>query len=148
MSSADFFQNELYQKIISRTLSECQMVWIQTRTDFLSVLIWVQTVCKGYQQTTIVASSKERVIEGFGHSGSKQNSTVSDLICPKSANHKCSRRHFFLYLSCQIFKKIRLGVFVNHEIQSHFVCLFDLILYVHSTIFQLCGTGLPGLNQY
>ena len=30
------------------------------------------------------------------------------------------------------------------------VCLFlfDLILYVHSTIFQLCGTGLPGLNQY
>ena len=31
-----------------------------------------------------------------------------------------------------------LGVFV----------LFDLILYVHSTIFQLCGTGLPGLNQY
>ena len=29
-----------------------------------------------------------------------------------------------------------------------FVCLFDFILYVHSTIFQLCGTGLPGLNQY
>ena len=26
--------------------------------------------------------------------------------------------------------------------------LFDLILYVHSTIFQLCGTGIPGLNQY
>ena len=26
--------------------------------------------------------------------------------------------------------------------------LFDLILNVHSTIFQLCGTGLPGLNQY
>ena len=28
-----------------------------------------------------------------------------------------------------------------------FFCLFDLILYVHSTILQLCGTGLPGLNQ-
>ena len=27
-------------------------------------------------------------------------------------------------------------------------CLFDLILYVHSTIFQLCGTFLPGFNQY
>ena len=26
--------------------------------------------------------------------------------------------------------------------------LFDFILYVHSTIFQLCGTVLPGLNQY
>ena len=29
-----------------------------------------------------------------------------------------------------------------------FVCLFDLVLYVHSTIFQLCGTVLPGFNQY
>ena len=28
------------------------------------------------------------------------------------------------------------------------ICLFDLILYVHSTIFQLCGTVLPGFNQY
>ena len=27
-------------------------------------------------------------------------------------------------------------------------CLFDLILYVHSTIVQLCGTVLPGFNQY
>ena len=26
--------------------------------------------------------------------------------------------------------------------------LFDLILYVHSTIFQLYGTVLPGFNQY
>ena len=37
------------------------MVWIQIRTDILSVLIWVQTVCKGYQQTTKVAARKERV---------------------------------------------------------------------------------------
>ena len=28
------------------------------------------------------------------------------------------------------------------------ISLFDLILYVHSTIFQLCGTVLPGFNQY
>ena len=27
----------------------------------LSVLIWVQTVCTGYQQTTKVVASKERV---------------------------------------------------------------------------------------
>ena len=37
------------------------MVWVQIRTDILSVLIWVQTLCKGYQQTTKVAASKERV---------------------------------------------------------------------------------------
>ena len=32
--------------------SECQTVWIQIRIDILSILIWVQTVCKGYKQTT------------------------------------------------------------------------------------------------
>ena len=46
------FQNYFFQKILSGALSECQMVWIQIRTDILSVLIWVQTVCKSYQQTT------------------------------------------------------------------------------------------------
>ena len=61
MSSADFFQNEPFRKILSGTLSECETVWIQIRTDILSVLMWVQTVCKGYQQTTKVAASKERV---------------------------------------------------------------------------------------
>ena len=37
------------------------MVWIRIRTDFLSVLIWVQTVCKCYQQLTKL--SNERVDE-------------------------------------------------------------------------------------
>ena len=41
-----------------------------------------------------------------------------------------------------------LCLFPNSFNKFNFVCLFDLILYVHSTIFQLCGTGLPGLNQY
>ena len=36
----------------------------------------------------------------------------------------------------------------NHEYVLFDMILFDLILYVHSTILQLCGTGLPGLNQY
>ena len=40
---------------------------------------------------------------------------------------------------------------VDDYVHEIFVCLFvlfDLILYVHSTIFQLCGTVLPGFNQY
>ena len=61
LSSAVFFQNCLFQEIFSRTLLECQSVWIQIRTDVLSVLIWVQTICKGYQQTTKVAACKEIV---------------------------------------------------------------------------------------
>ena len=31
---------------------------------------------------------------------------------------------------------------------NNLIDLIDLILYVHSTIFQLCGTVLPGFNQY
>ena len=43
----------LFQKILSGIPSECQMVWIKCLLncldlDVLSVLIWVQTVCKAY----------------------------------------------------------------------------------------------------
>ena len=58
------------KKKIPGALSECQTVWIQIRTNILSVLIWVQTVCKGYQQTTKLTASKEGVkgvIKYFGH---------------------------------------------------------------------------------
>ena len=41
------------------------MVWIQIRNDKILVLIWVQTVCKGYQQRTEVATSKEEFIFFF-----------------------------------------------------------------------------------
>ena len=50
------------------------------------------------------------------------------------------------------------GVFILVDVENwlgnvrmyngYIFVLFDLILYVNSTIFQLCGTGLPGLNQY
>ena len=53
LSSADIFQNQLFRKILSGIQSECQIVWIQIWPDVLSGLIWVQTVCKSYQQTTL-----------------------------------------------------------------------------------------------
>ena len=74
LSSADFFQYKIFLykikkdpvpinfKILSGTLSECQTVWIQIRTNILSLLIWVQTVCKCYQKTTKAAAVNERVI--------------------------------------------------------------------------------------
>ena len=50
------------------------------------------------------------------------------------------------------------GVFILVDVENwlgnvrmyngYIFVLFEMILYVHSTIFQLCGTGLPGLNQY
>ena len=48
-----FFQNQLFRKIISGVLPECQKDWTQIRPYITSGLIWVQTVCKGYQQTTL-----------------------------------------------------------------------------------------------
>ena len=50
----------IYSSFKSGPISECQTVCFQTRTDVL-VLIWEQTVCKGYQQTTKVATDKKRV---------------------------------------------------------------------------------------
>ena len=51
-----FFQKQHFGKIISGIPSEYQSDWIQIRTDVLSGLIWVQSVCKGYEQTTLVGN--------------------------------------------------------------------------------------------
>ena len=50
-----FSQNQLFRIILSKIPSEYQIDWIQIRSEVLLDLIWIQTVCKGYQQTTIVA---------------------------------------------------------------------------------------------
>ena len=58
LSSAGFFFKIIFFKKISQEHYQS----VQNRTKALSVLIWVQTVCKGYQQTINVVASKERVI--------------------------------------------------------------------------------------
>ena len=47
-----------FQLFLSVKPSECR---IQIRIDILSVLIWVQTVCKGYQQTQKSPLSREQL---------------------------------------------------------------------------------------
>ena len=44
LSSADFFLNQLFRKILSGIQSESNSL------DPGQALIWVQNVCKGYQQ--------------------------------------------------------------------------------------------------
>ena len=44
-----------FQKILSEIPSECQTVLIQISPDVLLGLIWDQTVCKSYQQMTLVS---------------------------------------------------------------------------------------------
>ena len=50
-----------FSKIISGTLSECQMFWIQIRPDILPGLIWVKTACKDYKQTTKFTAGRQQV---------------------------------------------------------------------------------------
>ena len=51
------FLKEHFKVSLKKISSNDKMVWIQMRTDIVSVL----TVCKHYQQTTKVAASKKRV---------------------------------------------------------------------------------------
>ena len=55
-----FFLNKLFQKMFQE-YHQCQTVWIEVRLDILLGLVWVQTVCKGDQQMTKVATSGEIV---------------------------------------------------------------------------------------
>ena len=54
LSSAIFFKEIFFRNTIRR----CQTDLIQIRPDVLSGLIWLQTVCKINQQTTIVGKLK------------------------------------------------------------------------------------------
>ena len=53
--------DKLFQKNLSGTLSECQIIWIQIMINILSVLIWVQAVCKVDLPMTKIAASKDRI---------------------------------------------------------------------------------------
>ena len=77
LSSTDFFQIQLLRKIVSGMLSECQTVWIKIRPDILLGLILVQTVCKGYQQTTLVGKefSSHWALYGTYHTCSNDKQT-------------------------------------------------------------------------
>ena len=50
------FQINFFEKILSAIPSKCQTDWTRIRPDVLLGLIWVQSVCKGYEQTTLVGN--------------------------------------------------------------------------------------------
>ena len=45
-----------FQKILSGIPSEGEKDWIQMMPNILLGLIWVQSVCKGYEQMTLVGN--------------------------------------------------------------------------------------------
>ena len=70
-----YVQNQLFQKILLGIPSVCQTVWNQISPDKMSGLIWVQTVCKVYQQTTLVGKE-------FNCSDRMANSVNPDQTAP------------------------------------------------------------------
>ena len=62
LSFANFFSTSTFSKNSIRNMvsSECQTDWIQIRPDILSGLIWIQSGCKGYEQTTLVGKELTR----------------------------------------------------------------------------------------
>ena len=78
--SADFFQNQLFKNPFQE-YHQCQTVWIQIRPDILAGLIWVQTVCKGYQQMTLVGKE----LYNMGCDARKPVFRVSDIARLKPA---------------------------------------------------------------
>ena len=64
----------------------------------MSVLVWVQTVCKGYQQMTKVTTLKERI---------KKYNTISSTFLPKIkvsslknllVASSCTHKHFCIHV--------------------------------------------------
>ena len=118
-----FFLNQLFQKFLTGTLSECQTVWIQIRTDLLSDLIWVQTVCKGYQQTIKVAARKERVMKNVNpHPPSPQ---------------KMDRKMNHIYITTYLLLVLQASEAELPLIRKYFVLSFDTETFSISSIDML-----------
>ena len=58
-----FLEINIFEKKNPKCHQSVKHFWIQIRPDVLSGLIWIQTVCKGYQQTTVLG--KEIIVKCF-----------------------------------------------------------------------------------
>ena len=78
-----FFFKINFSKKISGIPSECQTICIQIRTDVMSVLIWIQMVCKRYQETTLVGKELNVKCTDYGAilKDIKQFESDSKSIC-------------------------------------------------------------------
>ena len=62
-------------------LNKCQTVRIQIRPDFLSDLIWVQTVCKGYQQSTKIVPIRTHLLQTAHMKQAKTFQVIAHEMC-------------------------------------------------------------------
>ena len=95
LSSAVFIKYQLFRKILSGITSERQTVWTQVRPNNLLGLIWVQTVCKGYQQTTLVGKELS-IIWDFPFFQEHLFKSGYDELTSNETN-----MHMYMVLACQ-----------------------------------------------
>ena len=62
LSSAEIVKINFFKKLFQEYHQSVKTVWTHIRPNKMSGLVWVQTVCRVYQQTIKVATSRERVI--------------------------------------------------------------------------------------
>ena len=85
-----FFKNLVFQNILSGTLSISNIL-IQIRTDVLSVLIWVQTVCIFSRQQKSLLVRKELPIKTSCNINPKYSDSLSHIYF--NPNHA---KYFYL----------------------------------------------------
>ena len=56
LPSADFFQSKLFRKIFQEYHLSVKKIRSRSGPTFCRALIWVQSVCKGHEQTTLVGN--------------------------------------------------------------------------------------------
>ena len=77
-ASADFFQTQHFRKISFSNTTSVKQIRIKIRPNILSDLIWIQTVCKCYQQTALTHTVKENVLNSTTP-GRRQSKTISTI---------------------------------------------------------------------
>ena len=92
-SSADFFNINFFKKLFQENHLSVKQRWIQIRPDVLLGLIWVQIVCKSYQQTTLgdkrVKITDKNIIK---------KTQMRDLRSQRLSCFKC----YFLFKLCNV----------------------------------------------
>ena len=109
LSSVDvFFKLTFFQKHLSGIQSECQTVWIQIRSDVLSGLIWIQTVCKDVsrRQKPPVAEKELRAMNTLKKYKRTLHYETSlfkyiDIFTTKKGNFSDKKKWDILHISAQ-----------------------------------------------
>ena len=121
LPSADFLKM-ICSKFPIATLSACQTVWVQIRTDRTSVLTWIQIVCKGYEQTTkVVLARKEFNTSELEYDKEIKCEEVIGLV-KKTFEHKIC----YIFLIYE-FKFVVLGAQKNHLIETVLLSTLDVV---------------------